>query len=125
MRVVKHSSVDLSMKIIETTIFTRQISELVVDEQKQKLLDELIIEPNAGNVIKGSGGLRKLRWSAHGRGKSGGIRVIYYWCEERVMYLLLAYPKNTKDDLSARELSILREVVEKEKETWTKNFSAI
>jgi len=52
------------MRIIETTIFTRQTDELLSDEAKQFLLDELIERPGAGAVIKGSGGLRKLRWNA-------------------------------------------------------------
>ena len=114
----------MSMKVVETTVFTRQVAALVGDEQKQMLLDELIARPEAGAVIKAGGGLRKLRWPAHGRGKRGGIRVIYYWYADKIMYLLLAYPKNKKDDLSFTELAVLRGVVGKEKQSWTKNSSA-
>ena len=114
---------DVSMRIIETTIFTRQMERLVADEEKQKLLDTLIISPVAGDIIKGSAGLRKLRWAAAGRGKRGGIRVIYYWLRGKLLYLLLAYPKNKKDDLSAGELKLLKKVVEQEKHSWIKSSS--
>lgn len=110
-------------RIIETSIFSRQIDKLVDDESKQTLLDTLILDPGAGDVIRGSGGLRKLRWAGSGRGKRGGIRVIYFWHVGQVMYLLLAYPKNKKDDLSAGEVAVLKEIVEQEKLSWTKNSS--
>jgi hypothetical protein len=120
---VAGKSSDYTMKIIETTVFSRQIAALLDDDSKQTLLDELVARPDAGDIIKGSGGLRKLRWSAHGRGKRGGIRVIYYWQVKQVMYLLLAYPKNKKDDLSDQELSVLKKVVQEEKKSWTRNSS--
>ena len=67
----------------------------------------------AGNVIKGSGGMRKIRWRSAAKGKRGGIRAIYYWyTSEREIYLLLAYGKNEKEDLSAKELKILKNVVQ-------------
>ena len=74
-------------------------------------LDHLIVHPDTGNIIRGSSGLRKLRWAVSARGKRGGIRIIYFWHYEQVMYLLLAYPKNKKDDLSDDELKILSEIV--------------
>jgi mRNA-degrading endonuclease RelE of RelBE toxin-antitoxin system len=69
----------------------------------------------AGAVIPGSGGLRKVRWSPAGRGKRGGVRVIYYWAvaQERIL-MLLVYSKNERDDLSADQMRILRRVVEAE-----------
>ena len=65
--------------------------------------------PEAGSVIKGSGGMRKLRWAASGRGKRGGYRVIYYWwvAKDRISMLLM-YPKNEQDDLTAEQLKLLR-----------------
>jgi len=65
--------------------------------------------PDAGNVIRGSGGMRKLRWAGSGRGKRGGLRVIYYWwvAKDRIS-LLLAYPKNEQDDLTADQLKQLK-----------------
>jgi len=111
------------MQVIETQIYSRQINALIEPEQQQELLDALIEDPAVGDLIKGSGGLRKLRWAAHGRGKSGGIRVIYYWSVGKLIFLLLAYPKNKQDDLTPEQLKVLRKVVEEEKQSWKKNSS--
>ena len=69
----------------------------------------LTLRPDAGNVIKGTGGMRKLRWAGSGRGKRGGLRVIYYWwvAKDRIS-MLLAYPKNEQDDLTAEQLKQLK-----------------
>jgi len=63
----------------ETSVFTRQISKLIPDEAYREFQQELIFNPTAGDLIKGSGGLRKIRWRSAAGGKRGGIRVIYYW----------------------------------------------
>ena len=103
------------MVIIETPIFTRRIQELVPDEEYRLLQVHVINRPDAGKIMRGSGGLRKLRWSAGGHGKSGGIRVIYYWLLPRDAILFLyAYPKNEQDDLTAEQLRQIRRVVERE-----------
>jgi len=67
------------MKFIETPVFTRAVVELLKDEDYRLLQLALLLRPELGRVIRGSGGLRKMRWSLPGRGKRGGIRVIYYW----------------------------------------------
>jgi mRNA-degrading endonuclease RelE of RelBE toxin-antitoxin system len=67
------------MVIIETPIFTRIIKEIMSDDEYRELQEALVNRPNSGDLIKKSGGLRKVRWKLQGRGKSGGIRVIYYW----------------------------------------------
>jgi hypothetical protein len=108
------SPLNAPMRIIETTVFSKLVDTLMSDEEKQELLDELITNPAIGKLIKGGAGLRKLRWSSHGRGKRGGTRIIYFWKRAEVLYLLLAYPKNKKDDLSTAELKTLRSVVQKE-----------
>lgn len=96
----------------ETAVFTKQIVELLSDDDYLGLQQALIINPGAGDIIRHSGGLRKVRWRSASSGKRGGIRVIYYWfVSDHEIYLLLAYGKNQKDDLSARELSILRGLV--------------
>jgi mRNA-degrading endonuclease RelE of RelBE toxin-antitoxin system len=101
------------MKFIETAVFTKQISVLLPDDHYRELQKELIFNPDAGDIIKHSGGLRKIRWRSAGKGKRGGIRVIYYWLvSEDQIYMLLAYSKNEKDDLTATELKILRQLVE-------------
>ena len=74
----------------------------------------LRINPDAGDVIRGGGGLRKIRWSAQGRGKRGGIRIIYYLLEEDQIYLLFAYPKNKQEDLTNDQLRVLRTLVKEE-----------
>ena len=97
----------------ETSIFTKQVCKLISDDEYREFQQELIFNPAAGSVIKGSGGLRKIRWRSATKGKRGGIRVIYYWyVSDSEIYLLLAYEKNEKDDLSAKELKILRSIVQ-------------
>jgi len=100
----------------ETPVFTRQIVGLLTDDEYRGLQQALILNPGAGDVIRNSGGLRKVRWRSGSKGKRGGIRVIYYWSvREHDIYMLLAYGKNQKDDLSPRELSIVRGLVQKVK----------
>lgn len=100
------------MDFVETRVFTRQITKLLSDDEYRLLQQSLIVKPDAGAVIRRGGGLRKLRWRTSGRGKRGGIRVIYYWyVDEYQLFMLLAYDKNEKDDLSANELKVLRRIV--------------
>jgi hypothetical protein len=67
------------MVFIETTAFTRLVYDYLSDEEFAGVQNYLLMHPNAGQIIPGSGGVRKLRWAIEGRGKRGGIRVIYYW----------------------------------------------
>jgi len=101
--------------IAETRLFTRQIRDLLSDESYRLLQLELIVDPESGSLIRESGGLRKVRWSLPGRGKSGGVRVIYYWAKHRdIILMLLAYPKNVQDTLTADQRRTLRSSVEEE-----------
>lgn len=103
------------MWFFETGIFTRQITDLLKDEEYRKLQAALMLRPESGVLIKGSGGLRKVRWGREGSGKSGGIRVIYYWdAETEVFFMLFAYPKNVQDDLTPSQLKTLRQIVQEE-----------
>jgi hypothetical protein len=103
------------MVIIETPIFTRRIQELITDDEYRFLQAHLVNRPDVGKIMPGSGGLRKLRWSAGGRGKRGGIRVIYYWFVSRdIILLLYAFPKSERDDLTTEQLRKLRKIIEKE-----------
>lgn len=98
------------MIFIETKVFTRQITELISVDSYKALQEELITHPKKGSVIVGGGGVRKIRWSmGDGRGKSGGIRTIYYYKEsnQRIL-MLLAYPKNVADNLSDEQLKICK-----------------
>jgi len=67
------------MRFVETPVFTRAVTSLLSDEEYRQLQLALLIRPEQGALIRGSGGLQKLRWGAQGRGKRGGVRVIYYW----------------------------------------------
>jgi len=97
----------------ETSVFTRQISKLIPDDAFREFQQELTFNPTAGDVIKGSGGLRKIRWRSAAGGKRGGIRVIYYWyVADSEIFPLLAYGKKEKADLSVKEVKILRTLVE-------------
>ena len=79
------------------------------DDEYSEMQMFLVRRPDAGSIIKGSGGIRKLRWAGSGRGKRGGLRVIYSWwvAAERIS-LLLVYPKNEQDDLTADQLKKLK-----------------
>lgn len=103
------------MKIIETSVFTRRLKILLSDEEYRLLQNEIILNPEKGKIIRSSGGLRKLRWSASGKGKSGGVRIIYYWVKPKeIILMLLIYSKNERDDLSSEQLKILKSLVKKE-----------
>ena len=103
------------MVIVETSVFTRQVQALLSDEEYRQLQVMLIQHPDLGPVIPGSGGLRKMRWQAAGRGKRGGTRVIYYRAAtQNRLLMLLIYTKNEQDDLSPAQLRALRKFVEEE-----------
>ena len=71
---------------------------------------ELIAQPEKGDLIQGTGGLRKIRMATGGQGKSGSVRVIYFLATVEIIYLVLAYPKNVKNSLSQAEKSELKKL---------------
>ena len=98
--------------VAETPIFTRQTAKLFSDEDKRELIDFLAENPLAGDEIPGTGGVRKLRFAASGRGKRGGARVIYYFLDETMpLYALLAYAKNAQDDMTPDEKRVVAALV--------------
>jgi hypothetical protein len=100
------------VEFIETPTFTRLLSGLLSDDDYAGLQALLVENPERGEVIRRGGGIRKMRYALPGRGKSGGPRVIYYWYKsKREIYMLLIYPKNVKDDLTGREIALLRDFV--------------
>ena len=101
----------------ETELFTRAVATLLSDDEYAELQGILVVNPEAGVVIKETGGLRKLRWSqqSRGKGKRGGVRVIYYWyAAGSLIYMLLAYSKDERDDLSAAQKKALARLVREE-----------
>ena len=91
--------------------FERTAEHLLSDEEQASLDHLLADRPDAGSIVRGAGGIRKLRVRSTGRGKRGGARVIYFYhgAKERV-YLILAYSKSVKDDLSGREKQQFRKL---------------
>lgn len=102
------------MIFVETPTFTKRVLDLLDDGSYAALQAQLVKQPNAGDVIRGLSGMRKIRWAAKGCGKRGGVRVIYYWWmgEDRILMLFI-YPKNERDDLSAGQLKQLRRALER------------
>ena len=99
--------------VAETPTFTRQAAKLFNEDEKRELIDYLAENPLAGDEIPGTGGVRKLRFGALGRGKRGGARAIYFYGGERMpIYALLAYAKSAKTDMSPRERRAVARIVE-------------
>ncbi len=100
------------MVFIETSLFTKLINDYLSDEEYSGLQVYLVEQPDAGNVIRGSGGVRKIRWAAKGKGKSGGIRVIYFWKKnDSEIWMLTAYSKNEKDSIPGHLLKKIAEEI--------------
>ena len=103
------------MRFVETPIFTKEVRELLEDEEYRALQLALIFRPEQGAVIPGSGGLRKLRWGVKGRGKRGGLRIIYFYeTAKETFFMLFLYSKNVQEDLTPSQLRILGRLVREE-----------
>ncbi|MDT4860758.1 Toxin HigB-2 [compost metagenome] len=101
------------MIFIETPIFTEDLAELLSDEEYRAFQAHLAENPEAGDLIQGTGGLRKVRWAANGKGKRGGVRVIYYHVTAAFQIrLLLIYRKGIQDNLTEAEKQVLRKINE-------------
>jgi hypothetical protein len=101
------------MLFIETRVFTRAVTALITSDDEYRALQAAIaLRPDAGTLIKGAGGLRKLRWADRDKGKRGGLRIIYHWDRARArVYLLFAYRKSRRDDLDPAQVRLLRKLV--------------
>jgi hypothetical protein len=101
------------MVFIETPIFARQVLEVLTDEQYALLQGSPVARPDSGDLIRGSSGIRKLRWALPGRGKSGGVRVIYFWRVTEFQILMLTmYAKNEQANLTSAQVKKLAKLVE-------------
>jgi hypothetical protein len=101
------------MVFIETTSFTKYLNNYLNDNEYRELQKFLIEQPEAGALIQGTGGLRKLRWSVDNKGKRGGVRVIYYWqISKDQIYFFTLYAKNEMTDLSIEDKKALKKMLE-------------
>ncbi|HED38600.1 MAG TPA: addiction module toxin RelE [Ignavibacteria bacterium] len=90
--------------IVELPEFLRRSDKLLKDPERQSIINYLALHPAAGDIIQGTGGIRKLRWSAQGKGKSGGVRVIYYYHNETMpLFILTVFGKGEKANLTKAE----------------------
>ncbi|MCG7894845.1 MAG: type II toxin-antitoxin system RelE/ParE family toxin [Candidatus Thiodiazotropha taylori] len=102
------------MIIIETSVFTKLIKELLEDDEYRELQEALVNRPDLGDLIRGSGGIRKVRWNLKGTGKSGGVRVIYYWVvDDHHIRMLYVYPKGKQANLTKEQVAQLKAIVER------------
>jgi len=100
------------MTVVETPAFTHEAKSLLSEDERNDLILYLAENPEAGDVIEHTGGVRKVRWARKGGGKSGGYRVIYYYYAETIpLFALLIYPKNQKDSLTMGEKNGLKKFV--------------
>ena len=98
------------MVFIETSAFTKRVVGYLTDDEYLGLQMFLLERSDAGQVVQGTGGVRKLRWAMTSRGKSGGLRVIYYWrVSKDEIWLLTMYSKNERENISSH---ILKQIAE-------------
>lgn len=105
------------MVIVETSAFTARVYDYLTDDEYRELQTMLVLNPNAGNVIRGAGGLRKVRFAPRGAGKSGGLRVIYFcFTSDNQIVLFTIYSKREVADLTPAERDALRDMMKAEVE---------
>jgi hypothetical protein len=100
------------MEFIETSLFTSLIYDYLSEDEYLGLQVHLLNHPESGDIIRGSGGVRKIRWSTRGIGKSGGIRVIYYWkVSDEEIWMLTVYAKSEQDTIPGHILKKIAEEI--------------
>ncbi|MCP4430382.1 MAG: type II toxin-antitoxin system RelE/ParE family toxin [Gammaproteobacteria bacterium] len=103
------------MVFIETSIFTKLLSNYLSDDDYRGLQSYLLQKPDAGDIVKGSGGVRKVRWAQAGKGKSGGVRVIYFWKKlDHEIWMLTLYSKSDRSSISGHILKQIAEAIANE-----------
>ena len=103
------------MRFIETPVFTRLVSNLLSADAYRALQLALLFRPTQGALVPGGAGLRKIRWRGSGRGKRGGLRVLYYWDElEETLYFLYLYAKNEQGDLTKAQIRTIARLIREE-----------
>ena len=98
--------------VVELPEYLRRAERLLSERARTAIVDYLAAHPKAGVIMQGTGGIRKLRWAREGMGKSGGVRIIYYYHDEhRPLYLLTIFGKGERDNLTRAEQNALRRLV--------------
>jgi len=101
------------LTFIETKLFTSLVQQYLADDEYAALQQALVTQPDAGDVIRGSGGVRKLRWGVAGRGKRGGVRVIYYLrSHQDEIWMLTVYAKNEETSIPGYVLKKIKEEID-------------
>lgn len=105
------------MVFIESQVFSRLVYEYLTEEEYGALQHHLAAHPEAGVLVRGSAGARKVRWASGSRGKSGGVRVVYYWITSDDQVLLLTiYAKNERGNLTAADLKLISQKIRRLKQ---------
>jgi hypothetical protein len=100
--------------VIETPVYSRKAEGLLGNDEREEIAEFISRNPTAGSIVRGSGGVRKIRWARQGSGKSGGLRVIYYNQLPRgEIWLLTLYAKNERSAVPAHELRLFKEAIER------------
>lgn len=95
---------------VESPLFSKQIYDYLEDEEYADFQQYLVADPNAGDLVRGSGGVRKVRWARQGTGKSGGVRIIYFTRTHRgEIWLITIYSKSARDNIPGHVLKRLKE----------------
>lgn len=98
--------------VVETTTFKNDADSILSADERLELISFLASNPESGNVMSGTGGVRKVRWARDHAGKSGGYRVIFYFHDENIpLFALMIYPKNEKDNISKGDRNELKKLV--------------
>lgn len=99
--------------VIETPVYSNKVSRILTEGERDAFAAFISLNPTAGVVVRGSGGIRKARWNQRGRGKSGGVRIIYY---NRIangeIWLLTIFRKSERPTIPAHELRMIKETIE-------------
>jgi hypothetical protein len=107
------------MTVAEMPEYIRRAETLLSEAERRAIVDCLAAHPKAGDLMEGTGGVRKLRWGRGGRGKSGGVRIIYYFHSEAMpVYLLTLFAKNEKANLSRAERNAVAALVDTLVQAW-------
>ena len=104
-------TIESLLTVIETPSFIRDAKKLLDDEEREALINYLASSPNAGVLIKGTGGIRKLRWAKEDTGKSGAYRIIYFFHSMKIpLFVLNVFAKNEKANISQAERNELKKL---------------